>query len=197
MSFNLIICCTNDIDWYILNHYGELCVLFWWPCFSFCAQVFLNAARASDLTSQKRQHANSRPGTRNMGVKPGKTQNFTFLKNANFFSYVNTRDKAPLQSRRNTEVEISMMSSDLNGLYKSPNWRDGLYLWSKGQVNFEAALTGFNSRQFKTWMKKMATQNDFYVFLDIFSCLTCNTVPENWHIRVNKGPSYIIICTMW
>ncbi len=118
MSFNLIcLCCTNEIDWYILNHCGGLCVLFVWLCFSLCAQVFLNAARTSDLTSQKRQHANSRPGTRNMGVNLHKTQNFIFIKNAKFFSYVNTRDKAHLQSRRNTEVEISMMSSDLNGLY--------------------------------------------------------------------------------
>ncbi len=36
-------------------------------------------------------------------------------------------------------------------------------------VNFDTALTDFNSRQFKTWMKKMAAQVDFFCFLMYFS----------------------------
>ncbi len=36
-----------------------------------------------------------------------------------------------------------LASSDLTRLYKSPKWRDGLHLWSKGRVNFH---TDFNSR---------------------------------------------------
>ncbi len=63
-------------------------------------------------------------------------------------------------------------SSDLTGFYKSPKWRDGLHIRSKGHIYFDTALIDFNSRQFKT-------------------CLTCNTAPENWHICVNKGLTYL------
>ncbi len=36
-------------------------------------------------------------------------------------------------------------------------------------MNFDTALTDFNSRQFKTWMKKMAAQVNFFCFLKFFS----------------------------
>ncbi len=83
-------------------------------------------------------------------------------------------------------------SSDLTGLYKSPKWKDGLHLWSKGQMNFGTALTDFNSRQFKTWMKKMAAQVEFCLFLNVFFLSGLHMVPENWHICVNKGPTYLL-----
>ncbi len=70
----------------------------------------------------------------------------------------------------NLQVEFcARPSSDLNGLYKSPKWRDGLRLWNKGQANFDTVLTDFNSRQFKTWTKKMAAQVNFCLFLNVFS----------------------------
>ncbi len=59
-------------------------------------------------------------------------------------------------------------SSHLNGLYKSPKWKDGLRLWNKGQANFDTALTEFNARQFKTRMKKTAAQGKFFCFLMFF-----------------------------
>ncbi len=55
-------------------------------------------------------------------------------------------------------------------------WRDGLHLWSKCQVKFDAALTDFNSRQFKTRMKIMAAHVDFCLFLNAsLSCLQFGT----------------------
>ncbi len=63
---------------------------------------------------------------------------------------------------------------DLTGILKSFKWRDGLHLRSKGQVSFDTALTDFNSRQLKTWMKKMTAQVNFWIFF----CLACNTVPK-------------------
>ncbi len=59
-------------------------------------------------------------------------------------------------------------------------------------MNFDTALTDFNSRQFKTWMKKMAAQVNLFCFLMFFSCLACSMVPENWHICVNKGITYLL-----
>ncbi len=79
--------------------------------------------------------------------------------------------------------------------FKSSKSRDGRNLWNKGPVNFDTALTDFNARQFKTWMNKMAAQVDFFCFLMFFFCLACNMVPENWHICVNKGLTYLL--TQW
>ncbi len=78
-------------------------------------------------------------------------------------------------------------SSDFTGLYKSPKWRDGLHYWRKGQVNFDAALTDFNSRQFKTWMKKMAAQVNFCLFRNVFSvwlAIWCLKIGTNVFIKV-------------
>ncbi len=61
----------------------------------------------------------------------------------------------------------------------------------QSQVNFDKALTDFNSRQFKTRMKKMAAQVNFFCFLMFFFCLDCKMVPENQHICVNKGITYL------
>ncbi len=55
------------------------------------------------------------------------------------------------------------------------------------------ALTNFNPGQFKTWMKKMAAHVNFCLFLNVFGCLACNMVPENKHICVNKGRTYLLI----
>ncbi len=63
-------------------------------------------------------------------------------------------------------------SSDFTWLFKSLKWRDGLYLWNKCQVTFDAALTDFNSRHCKTRMKKGAAQVDLCLFLNAaLSCL--------------------------
>ncbi len=40
---------------------------------------------------------------------------------------------------------------------------------NKGQVNFDTALTDFIYRQFKTGMKKIAAQVNFFCFLMFFS----------------------------
>ncbi len=53
-------------------------------------------------------------------------------------------------------------------------------------MKFDAALTGFNSRQFKTRMKKMAAQVEFCLILNVF-CRACNSMPENDHLCTNKG----------
>ncbi len=50
-----------------------------------------------------------------------------------------------------------------------PPARDGLHLWSKSQVNFDKALTDFNSRQFKTWAKKIAALVNCCLFSNAFS----------------------------
>ncbi len=76
-----------------------------------------------------------------------------------------------------------------NWTYKSPKWKNGLYLRSKCQVTFDAALTDYILRQFKTRKKKMAA-----CFVTLF-CLACNTVPENWHICVNKGLTNVLNST--
>ncbi len=60
-----------------------------------------------------------------------------------------------------------------------------MYLWSKCQVNFDTALTDFNSRQ---WPLKMISA----CFLMLF-CLTCKPVPENCHICINKGLIYYLL----
>ncbi len=52
----------------------------------------------------------------------------------------------------------------LNWDFKSPRLKDGLYLWSKCQVSLDMALNDFNSRQFKTGMKKMTAQVYFWLF---------------------------------
>ncbi len=41
-------------------------------------------------------------------------------------------------------------------------------------------------------MKEMAAQVNFFCFLMFFFCLACNMVPENWHICVNKGITYLL-----
>ncbi len=33
----------------------------------------------------------------------------------------------------------------------------------------------------------------FLLFPNIFFCLACNMVPENWHICVNKGITYLLL----
>ncbi len=78
----------------------------------------------------------------------------------------------------NTRATITLSadcspSSDFTGLFKSPKWRDGVHLWSKGQMNFDTALTDFSTRRFKTWMKKTAAQVNICLFLNVFflSCL--------------------------
>ncbi len=42
-------------------------------------------------------------------------------------------------------------------------------------------------------MKKMENEEqiDFYLFIMLL-CLACNSVPENWHIGVNKGLMYLL-----
>ncbi len=37
----------------------------------------------------------------------------------------------------------------------------------------------------------MAVQVNFFCFLMFLFCLACNMVPENWHICVNKGVTYL------
>ncbi len=74
-------------------------------------------------------------------------------------------------------------SSDLNGLYKSPKWRDGLRVWNKGQVNFDTALTDFNSRQFKTWMMKRAIKSKHLAFVQYKS------TPSAYTFRVYREES--------
>ncbi len=39
----------------------------------------------------------------------------------------------------------------------------------------------------------MAAQVNFCLFLNVFFCLACNTAPENWHICVNRGLTYLLI----
>ncbi len=38
----------------------------------------------------------------------------------------------------------------------------------------------------------MAAQATFCLFRNVFFSLACNTVPENWHICVNKGHTYLL-----
>ncbi len=72
----------------------------------------------------------------------------------------------------NAKIADCSPSSDFTAFYKLSKWKDGLYLCSNYQVNFDTALPDFISRQFKTRMKKMAAQVDFYLFLNAFlSCL--------------------------
>ncbi len=85
----------------------------------------------------------------------------------------------------NALTAICSSSSDLTGFYKSPRWRDGLHLWDKGQVNFDTALTDFNTRQFKTWMKTTAAQVNFCLFLNVF--------PVWLAIRCLKIGTYVLI----
>ncbi len=59
-------------------------------------------------------------------------------------------------------------------------------------MTFDAAPTDFILRQCKTRMKKMAAQVNFCLPLNVFFCLACNTVSENWHICVNKGLTYLL-----
>ncbi len=39
----------------------------------------------------------------------------------------------------------------------------------------------------------MAAEVNFCLFLNVLFCWACNTVPENWHICVNKGLTYLHI----
>ncbi len=71
-----------------------------------------------------------------------------------------------------------------NWTYESPKWKDGLFLWSKCQVTFDAAPTDFISRQFT--LKLISAY-----FVTLF-CLACNAVTENWHIYVNRDLSYLL-----
>ncbi len=41
-------------------------------------------------------------------------------------------------------------------------------------------------------LKKMAAQVNFFCFFNVCSYLACNVVPENWHICVNKGITYLL-----
>ncbi len=67
---------------------------------------------------------------------------------------------------------------------------DGLCLWSKCQVKYDAALIDSNSRLFKTRMKKWPLELLSTYFLMLF-CLTCNLVPENWNTCFSKGLTYL------
>ncbi len=40
-------------------------------------------------------------------------------------------------------------------------------------------------------IQNMAAQVNFFCFLMFFFCLACSVVPENWHICVNKGITYL------
>ncbi len=58
-------------------------------------------------------------------------------------------------------------------------------------MKFDAALTGFNSRQFKIRMKKMAAHVDFGMFLNAFF-LACNAVPEiGTFVLIKVLPTYL------
>ncbi len=38
----------------------------------------------------------------------------------------------------------------------------------------------------------MADQVNFFCLLMFLVCLACNMVPDNWHICVNKGITYLL-----
>ncbi len=38
----------------------------------------------------------------------------------------------------------------------------------------------------------MNEENSFCLFLNVFFYLVCDTVPENWHICVNTGLTYLL-----
>ncbi len=52
-------------------------------------------------------------------------------------------------------------------------------------MNFDTALTDLNSSQFKTRCFRLVSW--------CFSVLACKSVPENWHICVNKGLIYFTL----
>ncbi len=61
--------------------------------------------------------------------------------------------------------------SDLSGLHKSPQLKDEHHFRRNGQLTLDTAMNDFNSGQFKTQMKKMATQVNFYLCLNAFLSL--------------------------
>ncbi len=61
--------------------------------------------------------------------------------------------------------------SDLSGLHKSPQLKDEQHFRRNGQLTLDTAMNDFNSGQFKTQMKKMATQVNFYLCLNAFLSL--------------------------
>ncbi len=55
-------------------------------------------------------------------------------------------------------------------------------------MNFDAALTNFNSKH--EW-RKLQLKLISACFLMFFFCMACNTAPEIWHVCVNKGITYL------
>ncbi len=58
--------------------------------------------------------------------------------------------------------------SHFNGLNKSPKLKDGQHLRRNSRVTLNTAMNDFNPDQFKIWMKKVAAQVYFYLYLNAF-----------------------------
>ncbi len=59
-------------------------------------------------------------------------------------------------------------TSDLSRLHKSSKLKDEFHLRRNSQLTLDAAMNDFNSGQFKTRMRKMAAEVNFYLYLNAF-----------------------------
>ncbi len=74
--------------------------------------------------------------------------------------------------RSSVKCEDCSRISDLSRLHKSSKLKDELHLRKNSQLTLDAAMDAFASGQFKTRLKKMAAQVNFYLYLNaVILCL--------------------------
>ncbi len=71
-----------------------------------------------------------------------------------------------LRSGVKSKTADNLYTSGLNGFDKSPRLKDEHHLSSNRQVTIDTAMSDFNSGQMKNQTKKMATQVNFYLYLN-------------------------------
>ncbi len=83
-------------------------------------------------------------------------------------------------------------SSHLIGLYKSPQWEDGLHLWSNCQVTFDTTLMGSNMRSIQNLNKENGHSS---LFLFVSWCFSVSRSIRCLKIGIcvfSEGLSYLL-----